>query len=315
MPKQPLKRERSRKEAAQPLNSQGPEAAPAVFKSPANPKTGQAGPEKNHSEENELHRLLRSPLLPSQLNFVPPGLLIRGISLAILLFSYLGTLAARTEGLTWARIGGFSVCIAAIGFIFWLSTRRLPPVNRQIGLAAIAVEMLAAVVGLLVMGFSSPFYFTILPFYLVLGQIHAFFPTRPALALSGLWWLSLAGLAFMNSQAGNDTSFILLLLVLSIPFLIVTLVVRFIVREGRQRVRLMKALAELRVSEERYRQVTDQANDAIYILDSGGRFDFVNPTASELIGFEEKELLGRHFTEVLQPENRQIISRLLQDSL
>ena len=310
MPKQPLKRDRYRKGVAQPPDSRGPEIFPAAVKVPSN-----SAKAASRLETDDKQRLLRSPLLPEQLNFIPPALLIHGVGLGVLLLSYLGTLLVSLETFSWFKVGVFTGGIVVIGLAFWWSTRRFPPANRQISIIALVVETLAALGALLIMGFSTPLYFTTLPFYLILGHIHVVFTTRPALVLSGLLWLSLVISLLTGSAATGENGFLAKAAILAITFTTVTLVVRFVIRESQQRQLLIEALTKLRISEERYRQITNQSTDAIYILDSAGHFDFVNSKASELTGFHGPELVGRHFSEVLQPENQQLINRLLQDSL
>src|SRR5947208_13419061 len=98
--------------------------------------------------------------------------------------------------------------MAAFGLTFWWSTGPFPPANRQISYIAIAVETLAALGELLVMGFGTPLYFTTLPFYLILGHIHAVFDNRPGWVLSGLLWLSVIICVLTGSLGQGDISFL-----------------------------------------------------------------------------------------------------------
>jgi two-component system, sensor histidine kinase and response regulator len=61
----------------------------------------------------------------------------------------------------------------------------------------------------------------------------------------------------------------------------------------------------LRESEERYRELVEISNDIVYRTDPGGFFTFVNQVASRITGFAEKELVGRHFTDLILPEHRE----------
>ena len=48
--------------------------------------------------------------------------------------------------------------------------------------------------------------------------------------------------------------------------------------------------------------------DIIYVLDEVGRFVFLNPSV-ESLGYSPQDLLGRHFTEILNPDERDLVSR------
>ena len=45
-------------------------------------------------------------------------------------------------------------------------------------------------------------------------------------------------------------------------------------------------------TERRYRDLVDNASDMIYRTDAFGRFTFVNPVATRILGFGESELLS-----------------------
>ncbi|MEO7157182.1 MAG: PAS domain S-box protein [Vicinamibacterales bacterium] len=55
-------------------------------------------------------------------------------------------------------------------------------------------------------------------------------------------------------------------------------------------------------SERRYRDLVDNASDMIYRTDPFGRFTFVNPVATRLLGFDEGELLSMKYFELMQPD-------------
>ena len=51
----------------------------------------------------------------------------------------------------------------------------------------------------------------------------------------------------------------------------------------------------LRESEERYRTLVENASDIVFRLDDTGHITFVNPVALSIMGYEEKEIIGRHY--------------------
>ena len=57
----------------------------------------------------------------------------------------------------------------------------------------------------------------------------------------------------------------------------------------------------LQDSERRYRRVVDNANDIIYRTDDSGRFTFYNPTVTRVLGYDDSELLGRHYLDLVAP--------------
>ena len=61
----------------------------------------------------------------------------------------------------------------------------------------------------------------------------------------------------------------------------------------------------LRENRERYEHIIENANDIIYRADYRGRFTYVNPAAERITGFDENELIGRHFLDLIDPEYRE----------
>jgi PAS domain S-box-containing protein len=48
--------------------------------------------------------------------------------------------------------------------------------------------------------------------------------------------------------------------------------------------------------------------DVVYVLDEAGRFVFLN-SSIESLGYSPQDLLGRHFSEILHPEDKDLVSR------
>ena len=64
-------------------------------------------------------------------------------------------------------------------------------------------------------------------------------------------------------------------------------------------------LAALRESRERYRHIIENANDIIYQSDDRGHFTYVNPAAIRITGYNENELIGRHYLDLIDPDFRE----------
>ena len=55
-------------------------------------------------------------------------------------------------------------------------------------------------------------------------------------------------------------------------------------------------------TERRYRDLVDNASDMIYRTDPYGRFTFVNPVATRILGYSETELLAMKYFELMRPD-------------
>ncbi|MCF7928675.1 MAG: PAS domain S-box protein [Spirochaetales bacterium] len=64
----------------------------------------------------------------------------------------------------------------------------------------------------------------------------------------------------------------------------------------------------IQLTEQRYRELVQALPDIIYTLDSEGRFVFVNDSVRSL-GYEPLELIGKHFSVILDPEYVPQVSR------
>ncbi len=65
-----------------------------------------------------------------------------------------------------------------------------------------------------------------------------------------------------------------------------------------------RKLAEeaLRQAEQKYRELFENAKDAIYVHDLDGRYTSLNRAAEQMIGCPREEILGRHFSDFVAPE-------------
>ena len=66
----------------------------------------------------------------------------------------------------------------------------------------------------------------------------------------------------------------------------------------------MQTEEALRISEEKYRHLIENAREIIFTTDSRGLFTYVNPSSTSLTGFAPEELLGRHFTDIVQRDSQ-----------
>ena len=62
--------------------------------------------------------------------------------------------------------------------------------------------------------------------------------------------------------------------------------------------------AALRQSEEKYRLLVENANDAIFVIQDG-LIKFANPSASTMTGYSAEELTKLSFSEMIHPADRQ----------
>jgi diguanylate cyclase (GGDEF)-like protein/PAS domain S-box-containing protein len=72
-----------------------------------------------------------------------------------------------------------------------------------------------------------------------------------------------------------------------------------------------RKLAEeaLRKSEDRYRTLVENANDMVYRTNDTGHFTFVNPAMLRIIGYEEGEIIGKHYLTLIRPDMRDDAAR------
>jgi PAS domain S-box-containing protein len=69
---------------------------------------------------------------------------------------------------------------------------------------------------------------------------------------------------------------------------------------------------ELGESEERFRNLAAAANEGI-VISEGGRIVDVNDQALKLFGYERSEMVGREVARLVSPDNRQLVSRSIED--
>ncbi|MGO9123125.1 MAG: PAS domain S-box protein [Desulfomonilaceae bacterium] len=70
------------------------------------------------------------------------------------------------------------------------------------------------------------------------------------------------------------------------------------------------AEAALRESEEKYRTIIESIEEAYYEVDRAGYFTFLNDAAVQMLGYERDEILGKHYEQILNPDNGAQISEV-----
>ena len=68
----------------------------------------------------------------------------------------------------------------------------------------------------------------------------------------------------------------------------------------------------LRESRERYRHIIENASEIIYRADYSGHFTYVNPASMRITGFDEHELIGRHYLQLIDPDFREAAAHFYQ---
>lgn len=60
----------------------------------------------------------------------------------------------------------------------------------------------------------------------------------------------------------------------------------------------------LKKSEEKYRNIIEKSTDIIYKTNSNGYFTYVNPVGERITGFSQRELLTKHFSELIRQDHK-----------
>ncbi len=70
---------------------------------------------------------------------------------------------------------------------------------------------------------------------------------------------------------------------------------------------------QLKESEELHRFIVNSSPDLVYMLDRNGCFTFINDRIQGMLGFSREELLGRHFSELIEEEDLEAMNNLFNE--
>jgi diguanylate cyclase (GGDEF)-like protein/PAS domain S-box-containing protein len=71
----------------------------------------------------------------------------------------------------------------------------------------------------------------------------------------------------------------------------------------------------LRESEERYRALVENANDIVFRTNKKGYFTFANLSTIRVSGYEEEEIIGRHYLSLIRPDMREEAVNFFRDQM
>jgi PAS domain S-box-containing protein len=71
---------------------------------------------------------------------------------------------------------------------------------------------------------------------------------------------------------------------------------------------------ELRKSEERFRLLTENSSDVVFVLDEAGRFTYVSPSVKQVGGYDPAELIGRDVLGLIHPDDAPQVIDALSDA-
>jgi len=76
-----------------------------------------------------------------------------------------------------------------------------------------------------------------------------------------------------------------------------------------------RAQEEIRASEEKYRGLVEDMKDVVYAVDREGNITYASPAVEALLGISPEELIGRHFSAFILPEDLSRLTDVFSASL
>jgi len=71
--------------------------------------------------------------------------------------------------------------------------------------------------------------------------------------------------------------------------------------------------SQVKESEELHRFIVNSSPDLVYMLDRNGCFSFLNDRVASLLGYTKQELLGKHYSELIDDDDMQAASNLFNE--
>lgn len=76
-----------------------------------------------------------------------------------------------------------------------------------------------------------------------------------------------------------------------------------------------RSLAMLAQSEDLYRQLVENINEVIFILNPDGVFSYISPVVERATGFSPQEMIGQHYEMFVHPEDLEFLRESIQKSM
>lgn len=73
-------------------------------------------------------------------------------------------------------------------------------------------------------------------------------------------------------------------------------------------IEILTDITERKAIEKEYRYILDNAGDIIYTTDDKGNVEFLNESIHKILGYTNTELIGKHFTQIIHPEDKKRVA-------
>ncbi len=276
---------------------------------PGSPQTDRDG-----RVEAELLRLLFS-------NGVV-GLLGMSIA-AVVLFIVMWPVVPHFLSTTWL------LAFLILCFLLWLWTQQfarieeidkvLLPWRRHFFTGSLFLGILWGTSGILLFLYGTPDYYRF-SMIILCGlaaasiNIHSPYPTAYfALVIPTLLPSIMA--AFGKGNLFDAALGVLILLFMVIMVILVYQINGVLRREITQRFANEELLSSLHASEERYRDLFENASDFVYTLDLAGNFTSVNAAAEKALGYPRETLRSMNITQVVTPESLELVQQMMRKKI